>query len=328
MSGNSPVLTIAIPTYNRARCLERLLAVLRNEIEGEARVELLVSDNASTDGTEALVEAYRADGTAIVYIRNSENMGADRNILQCFNRANGKYVWIFGDDDIVAPGTVHRVLEAMSTQTYQLICVTSYFSKNETIQAKKFKHCPDMEFTSANDLARRVHVLFTFISGVIINKESVSSASHPPFESLFDTNLGQLGLFFTALNCHRKSLLIRDPLVTATANRGVGYGLYKVFGTNLAKITREWIEDESVQRSIINGTIQKFLPVWIFLSRKSMASSVAEDPHEILRNCFGRYSRYWIFNYPIYALPLPLASAWLMLVRVINKCHTLLLSGT
>ncbi len=328
MSGNSPLLTIAIPTYNRARCLERLLAVLREEIEGEPRVELLVSDNASTDGTGALVEAYRAGGAAIRYIRNAENIGPDRNILQCFNRANGKYVWIFGDDDIMAPGTVHRVLEAISYQTYQLICVTSYFSKDETFHPKRFTHSRDVEFTSANDLARRVHVLFTFISGVIINKESISSASHPPFESLFDTNLAQLGLFFTALNCHHRSLLIRDPIVTATANRSVGYGLYKVFGTNLAKITGEWIEDESVQRSIINGTIQKFLPVWILLSRKSLASSISEDPHQILRNCFGKYSRYWIFNYPIYALPLPMASAWLMLIRVINKFDKLLLSAT
>jgi abequosyltransferase len=327
MPGNLPLLTIGIPTYNRARCLERLLAILGKELEGETRVELLVSDNASTDGTSTLVEAHGASGTALRYIRNAENLGADRNILQVFNLARGKYVWIFSDDDLIAPGTIHRVLEAVSLRTYELICVTPYFSKSENIRLKKFTPARDLEFTNANDLARRVHVLFTFISGVIINKERVSAAAHPPFESLFDTSLAQLGPFFTALNCHRRSLLIRDPLVTATANRSVGYGLYRVFGTNLTKITNDWIDAESVRRSIINGTIQKFLPIWIFLDRKSLASTVAEDPHQILRVCFGKYSRYWIFIYPIYALPLPLASAWLMLVRVINKFHALLVSA-
>jgi glycosyltransferase involved in cell wall biosynthesis len=323
MPGSAPLLTIGIPTYNRARCLERLLAILGKELEGETRVELLVSDNASTDGTSSIVDAYRAGGKALRYIRNAENLGADRNILQVFNLALGKYVWIFSDDDLMAPGTVRRVLEAVSAKTYELICVTAYFSKSENIQLRKFTPARDLEFANANDLARRVHVLFTFISGVIINKERVSETAHPPFESLFDTSLGQLGPFFTALNCHRRSLLIRDPLVTATANRSVGYGLYRVFGTNLAKITNEWIEDESVRRSIINGTIQKFLPVWVLLSRKSLASSITEDPHQILRICFGKYSRYWIFIYPMYALPLPLASAWLMLVRVINKFQAL-----
>jgi abequosyltransferase len=323
MPDSFPLLTIGIPTYNRARCLERLLASLGKELEGETRVELLVSDNASTDGTGSIVEAHRARGNAVRYTRNAENLGADRNILQVFNLARGKYVWIFSDDDLMAHGTIRRVLEAVSSKTYELICVTPYFSKSEDIQLRKFTPVRDLEFKNANRLARRVHVLFTFISGVIINKERVSATAHPPFESLFDTSLAQLGPFFTALNCHRRSLLIRDPLVTATANRGVGYGLYRVFGTNLAKITNDWIEDESVRRSIINGTIQKFLPVWIFLSRKSLASTVAEDPHQILRLCFGKYSRYWIFNYPIYALPLPLAGAWLMLVRVINKFQAL-----
>jgi abequosyltransferase len=328
MSGSRPLLTIAIPTYNRARSLERLLSILHKEMSGETRVELIVSDNASTDGTGALVEGFQARGTAVRYIRNPENMGADRNILQCFDRALGRYVWIFSDDDLIAPGTVNRLLNSLSSQTYELVCITPFFSRCEQIQIKEFKPVADAEFTSAADLARHVHVLFTFISGVIINKDRISSVSHPPFDSLFDTSLAQLGPFFTALNCHQRSLLIRDPLVTATANRSVGYGLYNVFGTNLTRITSEWVEDKSVQRAVINGTIQKFLPFWILLSRKSLASSVTEDPHQVLRTCFGKYSRYWIFDYPIYALPIPLANLWLFLVRVFNRFQTRLVSGT
>ena len=47
-----PVLTIAIPTYNRCDYLQKLLAVLHDQIACEPRVELVISDNASTDKTE------------------------------------------------------------------------------------------------------------------------------------------------------------------------------------------------------------------------------------------------------------------------------------
>ena len=324
MQPSSPLLTFAIPTYNRARSLERLLAILRTELEGEDRVELLVSDNASSDGTPDVVQSFPG---SIRYIRNPENLGADRNIQQCVESASGKYVWVFSDDDIVVPGTFRRVLAVLATQAYDIVCITPFFSRNEEIRHRRFRPVPDIEFATARELACHFHVLFTFISSVIIDKERLSTIPHPPFASLLDTSLGHLGPFFTALNGHRKSLVIRDPLVTATANRSVGYELYRVFGPNLAKITSEWIKDESVRKAIINGTIQKFLPPWIMLSRKSLASTIPEDPHQILRTCFGKYSRYWIFNYPIYALPLPLANLWLLVIRIINKFDTLLLSA-
>ncbi len=90
-----------------------------------------------------------------------------------------------------------------------------------------------------------IHVFFTFISGIIVNKERVSSVQHPPFASLFGTNLAQLGPYYTALNIHRRSLFIRDPLVAATGNSSVGYAMYSVFGRNLTKITNEWVEREN-----------------------------------------------------------------------------------
>jgi glycosyltransferase involved in cell wall biosynthesis len=47
MQPDRPLLTIAIPTYNRSACLTQLLEALRPQLVGESRVELIVSDNAS-----------------------------------------------------------------------------------------------------------------------------------------------------------------------------------------------------------------------------------------------------------------------------------------
>jgi abequosyltransferase len=321
---HEPLLTIAVPTYNRAIYLDQLLAVLMEQINGDARVELLVSDNASQDDTYALVMRYKDRGFAFRYIRNETNIGADRNILQCHEQAAGEYVWIFSDDDLIAPGALTRIVEALSTGRYDLVSIGAYFFEGDYAEHKQFIPTLDIDTESAAKLARTIHIFLTFISGIIVNKKRISSVPHRPFSTLLDTNLGHLGPFYTALNHHRRSLVIRDPLIAARGNSNVGYALYHVFGTTLASITREWIDDLSVQRAIVNGTIQKFLPFWILMTRESRASRVAENPHRVLRKCYGNNFRYWMFVYPVYILPVPLARIWLFATRVINKVDSLL----
>jgi glycosyltransferase involved in cell wall biosynthesis len=324
MPSNAPLLTFAIPTYNRAHILERLLSVLAEELQGEARVELLISDNASPDKTSAIIAAQRDQGLPIRYIRNETNIGTDRNILQCFEQAAGKYVWIFSDDDLPAPGAIRRILETLSSQEYDLVGIRSYSFVGDYHQHMRFTPKCDLVFARADHLARFIHVFFTFISGIIVNKDRVSSVDHPPFDSLFDTNLAQLGPYYAALNHHRKSLFIRDPLVAATGNAtAVGYSMYGVFGRNLTKITDEWIQQKAVRQAIYNGAIRSFFPSWILSGRKSHDPQSVEDPHNALQPCFGYNFRYWAFDYPIYALPLALAEVWMFGVRAINKLDSI-----
>ena len=314
-----PLLSFAIPTYNRAKYLDQLLGVLSQQLQGESRVELIVSDNASADNTQAVVESYKQQGLPIRYLRNEVNRGPDFNILQCYERATGKYVWIFGDDDLIAPETMQRILDALCLDRYDLICIRTHSLEADNVRHNDFTPSSDLELATAEDLARHIHVFFTFISGIIVNKERVSSLSHPPFDSLLGTHLVQLGPYYTALNHHRKSLLIRDPLIAATTNSHVGYALYGVFGPTLTRITREWLHRDSVQRTIINGTIQTFFPSFLLSGRSSRMSSVHEAPNDVLKSCFGENFRYWLFDYPIMKLPLPLAKSWLFAVRAINK---------
>jgi glycosyltransferase involved in cell wall biosynthesis len=325
MPNEAPLLTIAIPTYNRECMLNELLSVLEAQVGNGIRVELLVSDNASQDGTASVVAAHQARGAKIRYIRNDSNVGADRNILQCYLQAAGEYVWILSDDDLIEPDTIPRILTALSKRQYDIICIRGYPFEGEYAGPRSKESKPDLEFDKPEELARHIHVFFTFISSVIVNKQRNSVKPHRSFESLVGTNLVQLGPFYTALNQHRRSLLIRDRLIAARGNSSVGYPLYRVFGPTFAGITREWIEQKRTQRAILRGTIRKFFPFWLFMSRKSLASRIKEDPHAVLRECFGSDLRYWLFNYPIYALPFPLARGWMFGVRAFNKIDNILL---
>jgi hypothetical protein len=78
-----------------------------------------------------------------------------------------------------------------------------------------------------------------------------------------------------------------------------------------------------VRQAIYNGTIRFFFPLWILSARKNRDPQSVEDPHNVLRPCFGYNFRYWAFDYPIYALPLALAEVWMFGVRAINKLDSI-----
>ncbi len=98
-----PVLSICVPTFNRARYLDCLLQDLSVQI-GELgfSYELLIGDNASEDDTADIVRKY-ADQLAIRYFRRPENLGSYHNISQLLGSARGRYYVYVADDDLIIP---------------------------------------------------------------------------------------------------------------------------------------------------------------------------------------------------------------------------------
>ena len=101
-------LSICIPTYNRIRYLKELLPAILDQADAES-VEVVVSDNASTDGTADYLRSLL--NPCLRWWTNETNIGGDRNFLKCVAEAKGEYVWLFGDDDIMPAGAVGRVLD-------------------------------------------------------------------------------------------------------------------------------------------------------------------------------------------------------------------------
>jgi abequosyltransferase len=195
-----PLLTLAIPTYNRAACLRELLSVLATQLKNEPRVELIISDNASPDDTPSIVQDFVDRGLRVRYIRNPENIGPDANFLQCFEQARGKYVWLFSDDDVIIPGGLTKILNYCGDITYDMIWLNGSSFAEFHIPAAAKEGRDALDITSAREYARRVHIFFTFISANIINKETVIAGAEKPFSSLIGSSLGQLAWTYTALN--------------------------------------------------------------------------------------------------------------------------------
>jgi len=106
-------LAICVPTYNRAGFLGPLLDGFLAQMDGED-VQIVVSDNASTDGTDALLSVYAARCSNVTWVRSPQNLGPDRNYLRSVEAADAEYCWLFGSDDIPGPGAVGAVLDGLS----------------------------------------------------------------------------------------------------------------------------------------------------------------------------------------------------------------------
>lgn len=109
-------LTVAIPTFERAPKLKRLLGVLRDQIISaglQQEVDILVSDNASRDDTPQVIAEFDARGVALNSIRQTENRGFDGNVLSVYRNAGGQWVWLMADDDLPLDGSLPRIVSAL-----------------------------------------------------------------------------------------------------------------------------------------------------------------------------------------------------------------------
>lgn len=103
-----PLVTIGIPTYNRAELFERALKSAL--AQSYPNLEILVSDNHSPDDTPEVV--FRYPNPRIRYIRQTQNIGMVGNWNACLKEAKGQYFLLLSDDDILLPTGIESLLNA------------------------------------------------------------------------------------------------------------------------------------------------------------------------------------------------------------------------
>jgi glycosyltransferase involved in cell wall biosynthesis len=96
--------TIAIPTYNREDLLSQAIDSALAQTHSD--IEVIVADNASTDGTADRVSAI--DDERVVYAPTTENVGFAANHLRCLGLGSGELITILQDDDLLDPASVER----------------------------------------------------------------------------------------------------------------------------------------------------------------------------------------------------------------------------
>ena len=118
----APLVSVGIPVYNAQRYLrEALDCLIAQDYEA---IELIISDNASTDETSAICREYAARDPRIRYERAERNQGAVWNFNRVFSLARGGYFMWAAFDDLREPSYVRRGVEALEEQPNAVLCCT------------------------------------------------------------------------------------------------------------------------------------------------------------------------------------------------------------
>lgn len=111
MSEARPTVAICIPTYNRA---EYIGQAIRSAIEQDYRpIEIWISDDASTDGTDAVVREFVGGPVAVHYHKQPQNCGIGMNNNWLLSQPATEYIVRLDSDDVLEPGYVSRLVQLM-----------------------------------------------------------------------------------------------------------------------------------------------------------------------------------------------------------------------
>ncbi|MDF2472487.1 MAG: glycosyltransferase [Anaerocolumna sp.] len=173
------ILSICIPTYNRALFLPQAIESIISQATDE--VEIIICDNASTDNTAELIAAYKETFENLVYFRWGKNMGYDVNMLKAIELARGKYCWILGSDDAIKDSSISIILDEIKNdydiyifnrtecnielQPMQDRC---WLSNNESLE---YNLNNKKEFIAYLNSATSLGAIFSYISTNVFRKE-------------------------------------------------------------------------------------------------------------------------------------------------------------
>lgn len=232
------------------------------------KIEILISDNCSTDDTQTIVEEAISQGFKCRYIRNETNLGMDGNFVSCFRKATGKYVWLLGDDDVINIESLVKIVVFLdSKEEYGLLHIDTKVNKNEN----EF-----ITYTDQNSFVKRVSYWFTFISANIVSTKYVPDIA---FEEYMGTWFTLIPLYVTALAKEKANAIANITVFDSgkDVKRNGGYNFFIVFVQNFQNIMDEFVEygyitqktNKFIKKDIMSKFIRPHIRRLLFFHEKS-----------------------------------------------------------
>jgi len=231
-----PLLSIIVPTYNRAPHLRQLLSALEEDLSSLPNVQLIVTDNDSSDDTHVIISSFQLRNPEWIHIRNDTNLGPAENMCLGIERSSGNYCWVMSDDDLPRAGSIEKIVTFLTQSRLDLLYVKSEWHSSIE-RTSFFNYCDPHPFQLLQrlDFASAVNVWVTFISGMIVNMATFRS--HKSSESirlLSHTRLPQLQWVLNVLMHGQDFYRVNEPWIMGT-KQTIQYDTLEVFGPTLVE---------------------------------------------------------------------------------------------
>lgn len=320
-----PLLTIAIPTYNRAHNLARLLEVLFLDLEGyEEKVSVVISNNGSTDNTKEVIERLVSGRRKVKVLHQPSNFGMDSNFYSCVEHVDGAFFWLLGDDDLPIPGVISSLIKLLESVNPDLTFIQSRWLLNTSLAA----HDYSAESLIAYEMPRkafacRVHIWTTFLSGMIVKKTALLEDSSA-LRVFNGTHISQMSWIIERIRAGTRFVYVQTPCILATSGNTGGYSAVKVFGEHFPRIVRENLSDNAELRSIARSMVLRasliYLPELLWNLRLGRVGNFqAENVASALRPQLGKHPLTLFLLLPISLAPMPIAKLILIIGRFASR---------
>lgn len=292
-----PKLSICVPTYNRSSYLRECLVSILTSVKGyEDKIEIVISDNASTDNTKSVVSEFQNEHRFIRYHRNDVNTG-DLNFYIVAGLARGEYIWVFADDDKMEAEAISIIFDSIDSGYNLIISNYSIWTSDfhAVITQRLLPFSNDVIFDDCNLLLRYLGPRLNFLSCVIIKKDIFFTVPTTEFEPYLEYGHSFLYSVYTAVFRQCYAHLIAKPLVAQRKgnSRSDINWWYKCFVTGSSLVFRELNKKGYSNRAVYCAKHQ-VLKDYV-MHDISLRKRMGESLRGVFSIMIPYYKRHWFF---------------------------------
>lgn len=285
---NEPILSICIPTYNRAELLKETLEsiVISEVFQQTNKVEIVISNNASTDDTHEIASSFLERFPEKIRYNFLENpVSGDENFIHVLNQGTGRFLKLHNDKILFKKGSLEEIISVLETSEIgNILFLTG---------KRKRKNANLSHFQSFEELLLFLNYWATWIGGLCIRRTAYEKITDPGRYTKL--HFAQMDLMSEALkedgfcSVYEKVFFVN----VSWSRNSRSYSLAQVFGTDLNTLLGYFVQDGRISDSTRFFVMRKMLP------RTNRAFSSEEIWNRAL------LEDYWQNMYPIYGKWIP-----------------------
>jgi len=258
-------LSICIATRNRAKYLVETIKCLLDQLDDG--IEIVVVDGASTDDSKSLVESLDIPKVRLRYFFEEENSGVDGDFDKTVQYAFGQYCWLFSDDDLIVPGALETIKQALNSEPDVLIVNSSIHSKNFSclLSDRALNITDDKVYENDSENAfLDLGSYLSFIGAVVVRRDFWLSRERVAYHG---SAFAHLGVIFQS-PLPSKIKLLSEPLIkirygnSEWAPRG-----FDIWSKQWPKIVESFVHLPVVYRQQVAGSGTKAIVKFCLLYR-------------------------------------------------------------
>ena len=243
------LLSICIPTYNRAKYLRVSLGRITQEdaFINTDDIEIVISDNASGDNTKEVVQEFiNKFPNKIRYNRNDENI-KDKNFPLVLSLANGEFLKLHNDTVYFRKGGLNKLLEIVKNNKDKNAI---YFSNGDVGCEPKYIECKN-----ANELYSIGHHWLTWNCGLCVNKEAFDKLEEPMRFSKYQW--GQFDILLRLVKDSPAVLYDENIMYVQQVPKKLTFNGIEVFGENYIYVVKQLMNENILDSHALDDNFLK-----------------------------------------------------------------------